>query len=127
MKLLIALEESAKFIAAFLGTLWMGYEWWVFFALLLLPDLSMIGYVINPKTGAFTYNLVHHQGVAIGVFVAGYISGPEWLLLTGIVLFGHSAMDRIFGYGLKYPDAFKHTHLGWIGGAPDKQVNIRDI
>jgi hypothetical protein len=26
-------------------------------------------------------------------------------------------MDRIFGYGLKYPDAFQHTHLGWIGGA----------
>ncbi|WP_206365138.1 DUF4260 family protein [Sphingobacterium corticibacterium] len=23
-------------------------------------------------------------------------------------------MDRIFGYGLKYLDDFKHTHLGWI-------------
>lgn len=24
-------------------------------------------------------------------------------------------MDRIFGYGLKYSDDFKHTHLGMIG------------
>jgi GNAT superfamily N-acetyltransferase len=24
-------------------------------------------------------------------------------------------IDRVFGYGLKYPDAFQHTHLGWIG------------
>ena len=28
-------------------------------------------------------------------------------------------MDRMFGYGLKYDDAFKHTHLGWIGGQRD--------
>jgi uncharacterized protein YbjT (DUF2867 family) len=26
-------------------------------------------------------------------------------------------MDRVLGYGLKYPDAFKHTHLGTIGKA----------
>ncbi|TAG51385.1 MAG: DUF4260 family protein, partial [Runella slithyformis] len=32
----------------------------------------------------------------------------------GIILFAHSAMDRIAGYGLKYEDAFKHTHLGWL-------------
>ena len=37
------------------------------------------------------------------------------LFLLGIFLFAHSAFDRIFGYGLKYADAFQHTHLGWIG------------
>ncbi|HAJ82706.1 MAG TPA: DUF4260 domain-containing protein, partial [Zunongwangia profunda] len=31
------------------------------------------------------------------------------------ILFGHSAMDRIFGYGLKYEDNFKNTHMGWFG------------
>ncbi|MDA1193538.1 MAG: DUF4260 family protein, partial [Candidatus Poribacteria bacterium] len=29
----------------------------------------------------------------------------------GAILIGHSAFDRLLGYGLKYPDAFKHTHL----------------
>jgi hypothetical protein len=27
----------------------------------------------------------------------------------------HVAVDRALGYGLKYPDSFAHTHLGWIG------------
>jgi len=31
------------------------------------------------------------------------------------VLYGHSSFDRLCGYGLKYVDDFKHTHLGWIG------------
>lgn len=113
--MLLNLEDAAKLIVSYLGTLWLGYDWWLFFALLLLPDLSMIGYVVNARLGALTYNIGHHQGVAILAFIAGYILGPGWLMLAGLVLFGHSAMDRIFGYGLKYADDFKHTHLGYIG------------
>jgi hypothetical protein len=30
-------------------------------------------------------------------------------------LFCHSSLDRVLGYGLKYPDAFQNTHLGRIG------------
>lgn len=30
-------------------------------------------------------------------------------------LFSHSAMDRIFGYGLKHENGFKFTHLREIG------------
>lgn len=30
-------------------------------------------------------------------------------------MLGHSAMDRLFGYGLKYNKGFKYTHLGEIG------------
>jgi hypothetical protein len=32
-------------------------------------------------------------------------------------LFGHSAFDRMLGYGMKYTDSFQHTHLGLIGKA----------
>ena len=48
----------------------------------------------------------------------GLILVPDVVALqvAGIILFTHSNMDRILGYGLKYPDDFKHTHLGWIGG-----------
>jgi hypothetical protein len=31
-------------------------------------------------------------------------------------------MDRLFGYGLKYPDAFTHTHLGTIGKSKAPEV-----
>ncbi|WOK05590.1 DUF4260 domain-containing protein [Imperialibacter roseus] len=115
MKSLLNLEEAAMFIAAFLGTIYLDYAWWLFFAWLLAPDVSMIGYLFNTKIGAVFYNLAHHKGVAVACFVTGFvISSPEWMF-AGLLLFGHSAMDRVFGYGLKYADDFKHTHLGWIG------------
>jgi hypothetical protein len=114
MNALLKLEDTAKFIAAYWLSLYLRNAWWLFFAWLLAPDLSMIGYVVNPKVGAALYNLAHHQGLALAIVSAAtYFSSPG-LTLTGIILFGHSAMDRMLGYGLKYPDDFKHTHLGWI-------------
>ena len=35
--------------------------------------------------------------------------------LAGLIIYGHSSMDRALGYGLKFGDHFQHTHLGWIG------------
>ncbi len=72
----------------------------------------MLGYVINTKAGAFTYNLFHHKGIAVIVLVSGYVLTIPALTLAGIILFGHSCLDRAIGYGLKYNDDFKNTHLG---------------
>lgn len=36
-------------------------------------------------------------------------------MFIGIVMFAHSSFDRVLGYGLKYCDNFKNTHLGAIG------------
>jgi hypothetical protein len=115
MNSLIKLEELAKMFYAYWLSIQIGYAWWVFLAWLLAPDLSMIGYLVNTKIGAWLYNLVHHQALAIGVGILGFYLGNTSLEFAGILLFGHSAMDRAFGYGLKYEDNFKHTHLGWIG------------
>jgi hypothetical protein len=115
MKLLLQLEELAQFAVGIYLFSDTGNPWWYFPALILLPDLSMIGYLINPAIGAFTYNLVHHKAFGIAVAVIGFMSFTPWMYLAGIILFSHSAMDRIFGYGLKYKDDFKHTHMGWIG------------
>ncbi len=115
MKLLLNLEEAAQFIGSYLFTLYLGIDWWMFFAWLLAPDLSMIGYVVNTKVGAFTYNLVHHKGIAILTIIAGIYLASVNIQFAGWLLLGHSAMDRMFGYGLKYADNFKHTHLGMIG------------
>ena len=41
--------------------------------------------------------------------------GQQMLMFAGTILLGHSSLDRVFGYGLKYPDSFKATHLGMIG------------
>ena len=83
--------------------------------LLLGPDISMLGYAGGNKIGAFLYNLFHHKGVAVLLFVIGLLLPDRITEIAGIILFGHSSMDRMFGYGLKLKEGFKHTHLGLIG------------
>ena len=115
MSTLLKLEEVFMLaLGIYLFTL-LNYDWWWFLVLLLTPDIGMVGYLFGNKTGAAMYNLFHHKGVAIIVYLLGsYLSLPL-CQLVGIILFSHSAMDRIFGYGLKYDEGFKFTHLGEIG------------
>ncbi len=92
-----------------------GISFWVWVPLFLLPDLSMLGYLAGPRIGALSYNLFHHRGLAILIAAAGYWMNIPLLLTTGLLLLAHSSFDRMLGYGLKYEDDFKHTHLGMIG------------
>lgn len=118
MKTTLKLEEVAKFIGCWYICTQLGFSWWIFLAWLLVPDISIAAYGLGTRIGAAIYNLFHHQGMAIMIGLAGlYLDNIE-LQFAGTLLFGHSAMDRVFGYGLKYEDNFKNTHLGWIGGAP---------
>ena len=114
MKTQIKLEEVAMFSFSIYLFALTTFSWWMFPALILLPDVGMIGYMINTKIGAITYNLTHHKGIAIFALLLGWHFDLSYLALAGIILFGHASMDRIFGYGLKYSDNFKHTHLGWL-------------
>ena len=115
MKNVLKLEEAAMFLACLGYLIVHEVPWWSYLLLLLGPDIGMVGYLINPKIGAYIYNLFHHKGVAIAVGAAGFLICSEVILMAGVVLFGHSSMDRVFGYGLKYTEAFKNTHLGRIG------------
>lgn len=115
MKALLTLEEIGQFCLAIFLFSRLDFSWWLFPAFLLLPDLSIIGYLINPKIGALLYNLFHHKLIAILILIIGFSLNIPVVELIGIILLAHSAMDRIFGYGLKYNDDFKHTHLGWMG------------
>ena len=115
MTKLLKLEELAQFLLSIVLFSQLSFSWWMFPACLLLPDFSMLGYVINNKIGAWSYNLFHHKLLGIIFYVIGVFIQNETIMLIGIILFGHSAMDRVFGYGLKYKDDFKHTHLGKIG------------
>src|SRR2546430_1214084 len=114
MKNILRTEEAAQFIASIYFFSLLPYKWWLYPACILLPDIGIAGYLINNAFGAFCYNFFHHKGIAIGLAVAGIYFNSRELLLTGIIFFGHSSMDRMLDYGLKYPDNFKHTHLGWM-------------
>lgn len=105
------LEGLAVLVASlFLYSILEG-NWIMFGILLLTPDISMLGYLHNKITGSITYNLVHNYIFAFVLCGIGVFS--EQLLLTqiGVILFAHVGIDRFFGFGLKYPENFKSTHI----------------
>ncbi|WP_299434920.1 DUF4260 domain-containing protein [uncultured Aquimarina sp.] len=115
MRTTLQLEELAMLgLGIYLFSL-TSFSWWLFLALFLVPDIGMLGYLINNKTGALTYNIFHHKGLAVLLFLAGIYVSNELVQLSGIILFSHASFDRILGYGLKLEKGFKFTHLGEIG------------
>ncbi len=117
MKNLLKLEELFYFLLAIYLFTALDFAWWIYLVLLLLPDIGMLGYLHNTKSGMITYNVIHHKGVSIGIYLIGALLGNQILQLVGLVLLGHSSLDRMLGYGMKYADSFNHTHLGKIGKA----------
>ncbi|WP_116789648.1 DUF4260 domain-containing protein [Flavobacterium psychrotrophum] len=115
MKQLIQLEEAALFALGIYGFSLLPFAWWWFSVLILVPDFSMLGYLAGNRVGAWAYNLFHHRAVAVVVYILGIYTGNALIQLAGVILFAHSSMDRMFGYGLKYERGFKFTHLGEIG------------
>ena len=122
MKTLIKLEELVLFILGIVFFAQLHFAWWWFLVLILLPDIGMLGYLINEKSGAIIYNVFHHRGLAVLICFFGHLQGIPMLELAGIILFAHIAMDRIFGYGLKYYKGFVYTHLGVIGKGNGESV-----
>ena len=115
MIFILKLEEIAKLCLGIFAFYFLDFSWWWFIGLFFAPDIGAIGYVFNAKIGAFLYNLFHHQGLAILFWGIGFYLHLQVLQLIGVILFSHSAFDRILGYGLKYEKGFKFTHLGEIG------------
>lgn len=83
--------------------------------LLVAVDLSMLGYLLGPRPGAALYNLAHNWAIGLLVLGVGWTGAAVPALLAGAVLVAHVGIDRLAGYGLKYPSAFGDTHLGHIG------------
>lgn len=115
MQSILKFEEFGQFALSIFLFSYLDYAWWVFPACILLPDISMVGYLVNTKTGAMVYNLFHHKLVGISLFISGMFFGFPILSLIGVIIFGHASLDRIFGYGLKYNNHFRNTHLGRVG------------
>lgn len=112
MKKIIQLEELAMFLLSIYLFSQLSFAWWWYLVLILTPDIGMIGYAFSNKAGAIAYNLFHHKAVALAVYVFGLSQQNETIQLAGLILFGHSSMDRMMGYGLKTYEGFKFTHLG---------------
>ena len=85
MKNIIRIEEALLFAFSIFLFSQLDFAWWWFPLLLLTPDLSMLGYLHNPKTGAFTYNLIHHKGVGVAAYVLGVLLAQPVLMLAVVI------------------------------------------
>jgi hypothetical protein len=63
----LRLEGLAAFGAGLVLFGLSGGNWLFFVPLLLLPDLSMLGYLAGPRVGAAMYNLVHNWALGYGL------------------------------------------------------------
>ncbi len=114
-RILLRLEGVVLACAALALYRWAGGSWFMFAVLLLAPDLSMLGYLVSPRSGAIIYNAVH---VTLGPALLGAIAAAlrePLLAQLATIWFAHIGLDRALGYGLKYPAGFGFTHLGRIG------------
>jgi hypothetical protein len=116
MKNILKLESVGLFIL-FTGAYFHFYSgtWGLYLALLFITDLSFAFFLITKKIGAIAYNIFHHQGVFVLLFLIGFYVKDDSIMKVALIFLAHSTFDRLAGYGLKYFDSFDHTHLGWIG------------
>jgi hypothetical protein len=110
-KQLLHLEAAAVFIASLFAYQLNHGSWILFVLLFLLPDISMAGYLFNPRVGAITYNAIHTYVFPLVLGGFALLAGKHLPLLLALVWSAHIGFDRCLGFGLKYPSRFKDTHL----------------
>ncbi|PWJ18136.1 DUF4260 domain-containing protein [Jannaschia seohaensis] len=96
--------------------------WWLFAACLLLPDVAMIGYLGGPGPGARLYNAAHTYLGPVLLAAIGLWSQIDLALALAYIWGTHIGIDRTAGYGLKYPQGFRATHLAQSDAPPVKAL-----
>jgi hypothetical protein len=91
-----------------------GYGWLAFILLLFAPDLTMAGYVLNPRVGSIIYNLGHTYSLPLALALVSLGAGFEPGQQLALIWLAHIGLDRALGYGLKYATSFKDTHLARV-------------
>jgi hypothetical protein len=122
--LLLRLEGLAVAAISAVAYARTGASWWLFAALWLAPDLSMLGYLGRPCRAARIYNLFHSYFLPVVLGMTAILLHARGILPVALIWVNHIGVDRMLGYGLKYAGGFGWTHLGTIGAA--KRAATRD-
>jgi hypothetical protein len=88
-------------------------HWLLFTALFLAPDLALLGYLVKgyPRFAATLYNSAHTYVVPALLALAAWKASIPYGAQIAVIWIIHIAFDRLLGFGLKYPEAFKPTHI----------------
>jgi hypothetical protein len=88
------------------------HHWVMFACLFLVPDLSLLPYVRGTNTAAsIVYNVTHSYVLACLLGTLAVLLTSALLGEMSLIWIGHISLDRVLGYGLKYPDSFRFTHI----------------
>ncbi len=88
------------------------HHWVMFACLFLLPDLSLLTYARGPNAVAsIVYNLIHSYVLPALLGIVGVLFTSALLGEMSLIWIGHISLDRVLGYGLKYPTSFQFTHI----------------
>ena len=110
-RLLLRLEGAAVLAGSLVLYFQEGFGWLALVLLALAPDLAMAGYAAGERVGAAAYDLAHNEVLPIGLGVAGVLADGGLAVQLALIWLAHIGLDRLVGYGLKYPTAFRDTHL----------------
>jgi|1186.fasta_scaffold520363_1 hypothetical protein len=119
---LLRLEGATLAVGALVAYSAVGRSWWLVPLLLLLPDLTMLGYLGGARLGSWSYNLGHTTPLPAALVGIGWWQNDSLVVALGLIWLAHIGLDRLLGYGLKYGDHFQHTHLGRIGARRNSQL-----
>ena len=108
---LLRVEGLALLVGSLVVYFHLDFGWVLLLVLFLAPDLSFAGYLAGPVIGAWIYNVAHTTVGPIALAVVGVLADTDWCVQLALIWLAHIGIDRLLGYGLKYPTAFKDTHL----------------
>jgi hypothetical protein len=109
-RLLLRLEGLALFVTA-LVVFFDAEHSWLWLLLFLWPDVSFAAFIAGARVGATAYNATHTSVGPLILGIAGVLTDSRAAVAFALVWAAHIGGDRLLGYGLKYPTAFKDTHL----------------
>jgi len=118
----LRLEGLAAFVigVALFGA--SGGNWLFLVPLLLLPDVSAIGYLAGPRIGSFTYNVVHNWVpgfVTLGI--GAWLASPDIMLAAAIL--GDDEIRR----RLRALPATPDGHHAYAGGLLEHTVGVATV
>lgn len=88
------------------------HHWGLFALLFLVPDLSLLGYLQSAKRpSAAFYNVVHSYVLPLALGLLAWERGEVMGVQLALIWLAHISFDRCVGFGLKFPESFRYTHI----------------
>lgn len=114
LRYIVSLEYffMAVVIGAFYFTV-TDFAWYWLFVMFFIYELSLLGYTVGNKTGAWLYNAAHTI-VGPALLAAIYIATNNQIaLFIATTWLFHICVNRAMGYGMKHRAGnVEDTHLG---------------